>query len=174
MCFCCECFRAKRWVSRIKSWQSSSWIFLAWAQLQCLQSVKKMWDVFWCFLCVWSRSSSCRPFKEKQPISSQTEHKHFNLDRNHVETNKQTNRCQRELFVSWSGRRRWDGAQQDVLQGHLTVDITAQFAVESSCLQEVKSAAVDQPFTDTTDPLALVCRQEAAEETRSAEVMWRF
>lgn len=97
--------------------------------------------------------------------------KHFNLDRNHVETNKQTNRRQRELFVSWSGRRRWDGAQQDVLQGHLTVDVTAQFAIESSCLQEVKSAAVDQPFTDTTDPLALVCRQEAAEETRSAEVM---
>lgn len=57
------------------------------------------------------------------------------------------------------------GAQEDILQGHMIADITPQFATESSCLQEVKSATIDQTFAETTDTLTLLRRQEAAEET---------
>lgn len=83
-----------------------------------------------------------------QPISSQTEQKR-------VEGG----------FGSRSGRRRGDSAEQDVLQGHVSGDVAAQFGVESSGLQVVKSAAVDQLFAETTHLLPLGRRQEAAEET---------
>lgn len=64
-----------------------------------------------------------------------------------------------------SGRGQRYGAQEDILQGHMTADVTLQFATESSCLQEVKSATIDQTFAEMTDTLALLRRQEAAEET---------
>lgn len=64
-----------------------------------------------------------------------------------------------------SGRGQRYGAQEDILQGHMTVDVTPQFATESSCLQEVKSATIDQTFAKTTEMLALLRRQEAAEKT---------
>lgn len=55
-----------------------------------------------------------------------------------------------------SGRGQRYGAQQDILQGHMTADVTPQFATESSCLQEVKSATIDQTFAETPDTLALL------------------
>lgn len=42
-----------------------------------------------------------------------------------------------------------------------------QFAAESFVLQEVKSAAVDQEFTETTELLSLSCRQKPADTKAS-------
>lgn len=47
----------------------------------------------------------------------------------------------------------------------MTANVTPQFAIESSCLQEVKSATINQTFAEMTNTLALLRRQEAAEET---------